>query len=75
MRSAKNKLKYRTVSIPAPLAAKIEEKIADTGFGNISSFTTYVLREVLSEMGRERTLTKREAKTVTEKLRELGYMG
>ncbi len=36
--------KFTTVSIPAPLFKKIEERIKGTGFTSVSSYVTYVLR-------------------------------
>lgn len=65
------KRKYTTITIPAPLFAKIREKIRDTGFSSVSDYTTYVLRETMTEMGMHKS--KREGSTVIEKLRALGY--
>ncbi len=43
------KKKFTTVSIPGPLFKKIEERIKGTGFTSVSSYVTYVLREIVSE--------------------------
>ncbi|HEC92640.1 MAG TPA: CopG family transcriptional regulator, partial [Candidatus Atribacteria bacterium] len=45
--------KYTTISIPTPLAEKIKKRIEGTGFHSLSSYVTYVLREVLSGMEEE----------------------
>ncbi|HDM23023.1 MAG TPA: CopG family transcriptional regulator [Methanomicrobia archaeon] len=69
--------KYTTVSIPVQLAKKIEERIKDTGFNSVSSYVTYVLREVLSsleEEKKEEVFTKEEEEKVKERLRALGYL-
>lgn len=69
--------KYTTVSIPIQLAEKIEKRIKDTGFNSVSSYVTYVLREVLSsleEEKKEEVFTKEEEEKVKERLRALGYL-
>ena len=69
--------KYTTVSIPIQLAKKIEKRIKDTGFNSVSSYVTYVLREVLSsleEEKKEEVFTKEEEEKVKERLRALGYL-
>jgi len=69
--------KYTTVSIPVQLAEKIEKRIKDTGFNSVSSYVTYVLREVLSsleEEKKEEVFTKEEEEKVKERLRALGYL-
>jgi len=67
--------KFTTVSIPTPLFKKIEERIKGTGFTSVSSYVTYVLREVVSEEGNEaEPFTKEDEKRVKERLRALGYI-
>jgi len=69
--------KYTTVSIPVQLAEKIEKRIKNTGFNSVSSYVTYVLREVLSsleEEKKEEVFTKEEEEKVKERLRALGYL-
>ena len=41
--------KFKTVSIPASLFKKIEERIKGTEFTSVASYVTYVLREVVEE--------------------------
>ncbi len=45
----KRKKKFTTVSIPTPLFKKVEERIKGTGFTSVSSYVTYVLREIVAE--------------------------
>ena len=68
--------KFTTVSIPAPLFKKIEERIKGTGFTSVSSYVTYVLREVVSEEEEDEAepFTKEDEKRVKERLKALGYL-
>lgn len=69
--------KYTTVSIPVPLYERIKALIAGTGFTSVSQFVTYVLREVVSEMEREKAqaaISEEEKKEIIERLRSLGYI-
>lgn len=67
--------KFTTVSIPTPLFHKIEERIKGTGFTSVSSYVTYVLREVVAEQEPEgEPFTKEDEQRVKERLRALGYL-
>ena len=67
--------KFTTVSIPAPLFKKIGERIKGTGFTSVSSYVTYVLREVVSEEEEEaEPFTKEDEERVKDRLRALGYL-
>ncbi|HDH28160.1 MAG TPA: CopG family transcriptional regulator [Euryarchaeota archaeon] len=69
--------KFTTVSIPAPLFKKIEERIKGTGFTSVSSYVTYVLREIVSEEEEEEKedpFTEEDEERVKERLRALGYL-
>ncbi|MBS3096736.1 CopG family transcriptional regulator [Candidatus Woesearchaeota archaeon] len=66
-----------TVSIPKPLAEKIKNRIKGTGFNSVSSYVTYILREVMSSLEQKDkrvVFTKEEEETVKERLRGLGYL-
>ncbi len=70
--------KYTTVSIPTPLAENIKKRIEGTGFNSLSSYVTYVLRQVISSMdeddgGRE-AMTKEDEEEVKRRLKALGYI-
>lgn len=71
-------LKYTTVSIPRPLADKIKERMKGTGFSSVSSYVTYVLRQVLSSIEederKKQAFTKEEEEKVKQRLRDLGYI-
>jgi len=68
--------KFTTVSIPTPLFKKIAERIKGTGFTSVSSYVTYVLREIVveEEEGTEEPFTKEDEERVKSRLRALGYI-
>lgn len=68
--------KYTTISIPTPLAEKIKKRIQGTGFHSLSSYVTYVLREVIAgtEEESEEVFSKEDEEKVKERLRALGYL-
>ena len=76
MKEEKNEKKYTTISIPTPLAEKIKKRIAGTGFHSLSSYVTYVLREVISGMDEDEdeAFSKEDEEKVKERLRALGYL-
>ncbi|WXG39674.1 MAG: CopG family transcriptional regulator [Candidatus Freyarchaeum deiterrae] len=69
--------KFTTVSIPTPLFKKVQERIKDTGFTSVSSYVTYVLREVVAEEDQEEgePFSKEDEERVKQRLRALGYLG
>jgi Arc/MetJ-type ribon-helix-helix transcriptional regulator len=73
-----HKVEYTTVSIPKPLADKVKERMKGTGFSSVSSYVTYVLRQVLSSIESEekskQAFTKEEEDKVKQRLRDLGYI-
>jgi Arc/MetJ-type ribon-helix-helix transcriptional regulator len=66
--------KFTTVSIPTQLFRKIEERIKGTGFTSVSSYVTYVLREIVAEEEPEEAFTKEDEERVKARLRALGYI-
>ena len=76
MTEEKDEKKYTTISIPTPLAEKIKKRIEGTGFNSLSSYVTYVLREVISGMEEETDdgFSKEDEERVKERLRALGYL-
>ncbi|MBI5332514.1 MAG: CopG family transcriptional regulator [Candidatus Aenigmarchaeota archaeon] len=71
-----NKMRYTTVSIPEPLAKKIEQRIKGTGFNSVTSFVVYVLRQTLaasSDQDKE-VYSKEAEKDVKKRLKSLGYL-
>lgn len=76
-RKAKVGSRFSTVSIPTPLFEKVKERIKDTGFTSVSSYVTYVLREIVAsekEEGEKEPFTKEDEEKVKRRLRALGYI-
>jgi len=73
-----HKVEYSTVSLPKPLVEKIKERMKGTGFASVSSYVTYVLRQVISSIEEEerskQAFTKEEEEKVKQRLRDLGYI-
>lgn len=75
MTEKEEKKKFTTVSIPAPLFKKVEERIKGTGFTSVSSYVTYVLREIIAEKEEEEEpFSEEDKERVKERLRALGYI-
>jgi Arc/MetJ-type ribon-helix-helix transcriptional regulator len=78
MSEDEHKVEYTTVSLPKPLADKVKERMKGTGFSSVSSYVTYVLRQVLSSIEQEEhskeAFTKEEEEKVKQRLRDLGYI-
>ena len=76
MAEEKDEKKFTTISIPTQLAEKIKKRIEGTGFHSLSSYTTYVLREVMSGIEEEEgeVFSKDDEEKVKERLRALGYL-
>ncbi len=67
--------KFTTISIPTPLFKKIRERIKGTGFTSVSSYVTYVLREIVAEKEEEEEpFTKEDEERIKNRLRALGYI-
>lgn len=78
MSKDEHKVEYSTVSLPKPLVEKIKKRMEGTGFSSVSSYVTYVLREVLSSIegdeNKKQAFTKEEEEKVKKRLRDLGYI-
>ena len=78
MSDDEHKVEYTTVSIPKPLVEKVKERMKGTGFSSVSSYVTYVLRQVISSIEEEarskQAFTKEEEEKVKQRLRGLGYI-
>ena len=78
MSDDEHKVEYTTVSIPKPLVEKIKERMKGTGFSSVSSYVTYVLRQIISSIQEEerskQAFTKEEEEKVKQRLRDLGYI-
>ena len=83
MSEDEHKVEYTTVSIPKTLVEKVKNRMKGTGFPSVSSYVTYVLRQVISgieidekKKGNEEkeAFSKEDEEKVKERLRGLGYL-
>jgi Arc/MetJ-type ribon-helix-helix transcriptional regulator len=76
MQEKKDDEKFTTVLIPTSLVEKIEKRIQGTEFSSISSYVTYVLKEVVSDAETEdaEELSKEDDERIKARLRSLGYL-
>ena len=78
MSEDEHKVEYTNVSIPKPLAEKIKKRMKGTGFASLSSYVTYILRQVISSIEEEerskQAFSKEEEEKVKQRLRDLGYI-
>lgn len=68
---------FITITIPAHIGKRIQDRIAGTEFASVSEYVSFVLGEVLSDEGggEERvSFTKEDEEQVKERLRALGYI-
>jgi len=65
-----------TIKIPRPLYNKVHQLIDGSGFNSPTDFIVYVLRDVISESGREEheKFSPEELVALKQKLRNLGYL-
>lgn len=71
-----NKVKYGTISLPMPLISKIKNKIKGTGMPSVSSYVTFILRQVLSstKSNSKEIMNKEDEEEVKGRLKSLGYL-
>jgi len=76
MEEINDEKKYIEISIPKSLAEQIKKRIQGTEFTSISSYITYVLKEIISdsESGENKEFSKEDEDRVKERLRSLGYL-
>ncbi|GMR19032.1 MAG: ribbon-helix-helix domain-containing protein [Patescibacteria group bacterium] len=66
--------KFTTVSIPAPLFRKLERLIKGTGFPSVSSFATFVMREIVLGQEGGAPFSTEDKDKIVKRLKELGYI-
>jgi len=64
----------KTVSLPAELYGKIEQRVAGTEFQSVDEYVNFVLEEVLKEEEPETTFSKEDEEEVKKRLKALGYL-
>jgi len=74
---ANTERKYTTITIPKPMYDKLSRIIEHTGFSSVSDYVTYVIRDLIAEMGESKTAKgakSREKSEIMKKLHALGYV-
>ena len=69
--------KYTTITLPTPLAKKLKERIEGTGFSSLSSYVTYILRQLLATTEKRKVdevLSNEQEEKIKANLRALGYI-
>jgi len=77
MPDTKSQGKFTTVSIPIPLFNKVQKRIEGTGFTSVSSYVTYILRELIAnedDSNSDDPFSKKDEEKVKARLRALGYL-
>jgi len=71
-----NKVEYGTISLPIPLIDKIKERIGGTGISSVSSYVSFVLREILSSTNKNSKgiMNKKHREEIIKRLKKLGYL-
>jgi len=67
---------YTTISVPKVLVEKVKERLEGTGFSSVSSFTTYLLRQVVSYEKEDPRMafSKDDEERLKARLKSLGYL-
>ncbi len=68
-----------TILIPKELAEKLGKRAESAEFDSLSTYVTYILRQVASrietdEKTKNKTITKGDEEKIKEKLRSMGYL-
>ncbi len=65
---------YTTVSIPKPLAERVEETLEGTSFSSTSDLVRFLLRSIVIQHQRTGGLSEAEFEEIATQLRDLGYL-
>ena len=65
-----------TIKIPRRLYEEVIKLIADTGFGSVTEFIVYVLRDIVAggKLQKQDALSQEEMEMIRKRLRALGYI-
>ncbi len=66
--------KHTTITIPTTLFELLEERMTNTGFGSVSAYATYILRETVTRMMQEDIKANKNKRDTIERLHMLGYV-
>ena len=65
-----------TIKIPRELYRRLQEMLKGTGFGSVTEFIVYVMRDLASggRLERQEGLTSQEVDLIRKRLKALGYL-
>ncbi len=65
-----------TIKIPRPLYDNLAKVIEGSGFGSVTEFVVYVLRDLIASRSveKEPTLTREEIEAIKKRLKSLHYL-
>lgn len=66
--------KFTTISIPTSIFEEVKKFIEGTGFPSVSSFTAYLLREMVRGKKKIEGFTRDDEERIKKKLKEMGYL-
>lgn len=66
--------KFTTISIPTLIFKEVKKFIRGTGFPSVSSFTAYLLREIVRGKKKITEFTREDEERIKKKLKEMGYL-
>lgn len=72
-----NDEKFESISVPASIVAKLQEKIKGTRFTSVSEYVTSILHGIIEDSAEPRTeevFSKEDEEAVDKRLRALGYV-
>jgi Arc/MetJ-type ribon-helix-helix transcriptional regulator len=66
--------KTKSISVPADIYDRIEERVKATEFGSVEEYVLFILEEVLKDEEEEQAYTEADEAEVKKRLKALGYM-
>ncbi|MCX5654654.1 MAG: CopG family transcriptional regulator [Planctomycetota bacterium] len=65
-----------TIKIPRELYGRLVGMIKGTGFGSVTEFIVYVMRDLAAggQLAQQKGLTAREVEAIRKRLKALGYL-
>lgn len=70
----KPRQKNVAIHIPASLYMKLEKHVKNLGFDSVSSYVTFVIQEIVSNVVTEKIHSKEEEEKIKNRLKALGYL-
>ncbi len=67
------------ISLPKEVAEKLKQRVESSGFSSLSSYVTYILRQVISNIEvedreKDKKASEEDEEKVKDKLKKMGYL-